>query len=112
MPKDGLSILSQCDAILLGAVGYPGVPDHISLHGLLLPIRQGFDQYINFRPIKLLEGFESPLKVSGPEDIDFVVIRENSEGEYCGKGKLLHENTEEETAVQEAWFSKKKESDG
>jgi tartrate dehydrogenase/decarboxylase / D-malate dehydrogenase len=107
MPEDGLSILSQCDAILLGAIGYPGVPDHISLHGLLLPVRQGFDQYINFRPIKLLEGFDSPLKVSSPRDIDFVVIRENSEGEYCGKGKFLHENTPDETAVQEAWFSKK-----
>jgi tartrate dehydrogenase/decarboxylase/D-malate dehydrogenase len=105
MPKDGLSILSGCDAILLGAIGYPGVPDHVSLHGLLLPIRQGFDQYINFRPIKLLEGFESPLK-AGTGDIDFVVIRENSEGEYCGKGQLLFEDTTNEVAVQAAWFSR------
>ncbi|HOJ15034.1 MAG TPA: isocitrate/isopropylmalate family dehydrogenase, partial [Deltaproteobacteria bacterium] len=62
MPRDGLSILSECDAILLGAVGYPGVPDHVSLQGLLLPIRQGFDQYVNLRPIRLLEGLPSPLK--------------------------------------------------
>lgn len=107
MPHDGLDILAQCDAILLGAVGFPGVPDHVSLKGLLLPIRQGFDQYINMRPIKLLAGLESPLKVSSPHDIDFVVIRENSEGEYCGRGSLLNEGTPEETAVQEAWFTRK-----
>ncbi|HPR56105.1 MAG TPA: tartrate dehydrogenase [Deltaproteobacteria bacterium] len=107
MPKDGLTILSQCDAILLGAVGFPGVPDHVSLQGLLLPIRQGFDQYINMRPIRLLPGLDSPLKISSPEDIDFVVIRENSEGEYCGAGALLNEGTEEETAVQEGRFTLK-----
>ena len=107
MPKDGLDILSDCDAILLGAIGFPGVPDHISLRGLLLPIRQGFDQYINFRPIKLLDGFDSPLKVSDRDDIDFVVIRENSEGEYCGTGRFVKENTPDEAAVQEAWFSRK-----
>jgi len=106
MPKDGLSILSDCDAILLGAIGYPGVPDHISLHGLLFPVRKEFDQYINFRPVKLLEGFESPLKISKPEDIDFVVIRENTEGEYSGKGQILYENTTNEVVIQAAWFSR------
>ena len=107
MPADGLEMLAQCDAILLGAVGFPGVPDHVSLQGLLLPIRQGFDQYINMRPIRLLAGLESPLKVSSVDDIDFVVIRENSEGEYCGRGALLNEGTEGETAVQEGWFTRK-----
>ena len=107
MPKDGLTILENCDSILLGAVGFPGVPDHISLRGLLLPIRMGFDQYINFRPIKLLPGLKSPLVVSSPSDIDFVCIRENTEGEYCGKGYYKNENTPEEIAVQEAWFSRK-----
>lgn len=107
MPDDGLRILSDCDCILLGAVGFPGVPDHISLRGLLLPIRQEFDQYINLRPIKLLEGFNSPLKIARSQDIDFVVIRENSEGEYCGKGSIRNENTPDEIAIQEAWFSRK-----
>ncbi|HWR69206.1 MAG TPA: tartrate dehydrogenase [Desulfomonilia bacterium] len=107
MPPDGLSILADSDAILLGAVGFPGVPDHVSIQGLLLPIRQGFDQYINLRPIKLLPGLDSPLRVSSPDAIDFVVIRENSEGEYCGKGALLHEGTDEETAVQEGWFTRR-----
>lgn len=107
MPEEGLIVLSDCECILLGAVGFPGVPDHVSLRGLLLPIRQEFDQYINFRPIKLLEGFPSPLKTSNTKDIDFVIIRENSEGEYCGKGSIRNENTPEELAIQEAWFSRK-----
>lgn len=107
MPDDGLRILSDCDCILLGAIGFPGVPDHVSLWGLLLPIRQEFDQYINFRPIKLMDGFDSPLDVSGRENIEFVVIRENSEGEYCGKGRIINENTPDETAIQESWFSRK-----
>ncbi len=107
MPLDGLEILSQSEVILLGAVGFPGVPDHISLQNLLLPIRQEFDQYINFRPIRLLEGLDSPLKVSSPTDIDFVVIRENSEGEYCGRGAFFNVGTPEEKAVQESHFSRK-----
>lgn len=106
MPDDGLDILRDCDSILLGAVGFPNVPDHISLQ-LLLPIRRQFEQYINFRPIKLLEGLDSPLKVKSPSDIDFVVIRENSEGEYCGRGKNINENTPEEACVQEAYFTRK-----
>ena len=104
MPEDGLKILSDCDAILLGAVGFPGVPDHISLRELLLPIRVEFDQYVNLRPIKLLQGLKSPLK---NDQIDFVVIRENSEGEYCGRGYLSGEGTPEELAVQESRFTRK-----
>ena len=107
MPQDGLKILADCECILLGAIGFPGVPDYISLRGLLLPIRQQFDQYVNLRPIKLLEGFSSPLKISGPKDIDFVIIRENSEGEYCGRGEIRDEGLPGETAIQEAWFSRK-----
>ena len=99
MPADGMEILRDCDSILLGAVGFPGVPDHVSLRDLLLPIRTGFDQYVNMRPIKLLPGLVSPLK---NDKIDFVVIRENSEGEYCGKGV-----TTSEKAVQEAIFTRK-----
>jgi len=104
MPVDGLKILADCDAILLGAVGFPGVPDHISLRELLLPIRVEFDQYVNMRPIKLLPGLHSPLKC---EQIDFVVIRENSEGEYCGQGSLNREGTPEEYALQESRFTRK-----
>ena len=107
MPADGMNILADCDAILLGAIGFPGVPDHVSLQGLLLPIRQGFDQYINIRPIKMLQGLESPLKVSVSQDIDFVVIRENSEGEYCGRGSVMNAGTPEETVIQEACFTRK-----
>jgi tartrate dehydrogenase/decarboxylase/D-malate dehydrogenase len=107
MPEDGLKILSDCDVILLGAVGFPGVPDHISIQNLLLPIRQGFDQYINFRPIRLLDGLDSPLKVKSSLDIDFVVVRENSEGEYCGRGSFLNVGTPDEEAVQESHFTRK-----
>ena len=104
MPEDGLKILADCDSILLGAVGFPGVPDHVSLRQLLLPIRVGFDQYVNLRPVKLLPGLSSPIK---NEKIDFVVIRENSEGEYCGKGEIRNENTPEETVIQNAVFTRK-----
>lgn len=107
MPSDGMKILEDCDSILLGAVGFPGVPDHVSLSGLLLPIRQQFEQYVNMRPIKLLEGLDSPVKVASPSDIDFVVVRENSEGEYCGKGRIINPDSDDETVIQEAWFSRK-----
>lgn len=103
MPADGLKILADCDAILLGAVGFPSVPDHISLRELLLPIRCGYDQYVNLRPVKLLPGLKSTLK---KEKIDFVVVRENSEGEYCGRGRFESEGTENERAIQEAVFTK------
>ncbi|MFH1490813.1 MAG: tartrate dehydrogenase [Pseudomonadota bacterium] len=107
MPDDGLKILADSDAILLGAIGFPGVPDHISLRELLLPIRQQFDQYINLRPVKLLEGLRSPLALEDHQKIDFVVIRENTEGEYCGIGHMEHEGTPLETAVQVARFTRR-----
>lgn len=86
MPDDGIAQLSQHDAIYLGAVGYPGVPDHISLWGLLIPIRREFDQYVNLRPVRLLPGVTSPLAGIKEGDIDFWVVRENSEGEYSQMG--------------------------
>ena len=104
MPPDGLEILRDCDAILLGAVGFPGVPDHVSLRELLLPIRVGFDQYVNLRPVKLLPGLNSPIK---NENIDFVVIRENSEGEYCGQGEIRNAGTPAETVIQNSVFTRK-----
>src|SRR5947209_2406479 len=82
MPDDGLDQLRAFDAIFLGAVGYPGVPDHVSLWGLLLPIRRGFEPYVNLRPVRLLEGIESPLRDREAGSIDFLVVRENTEGEY------------------------------
>ena len=86
MPKNGIEILSKYDAIFLGAVGAPGVPDHISLWDLLLAIRKGFDQYVNLRPVKLLKGAPCPLKNVSESDVDMVFVRENSEGEYAGSG--------------------------
>ncbi len=106
MDDDGLDRLAAFDSIFLGAVGYPGVPDHVSLWGLLLPIRQGFDQYINLRPIRLFEGIEGPLRRKGPQDIDFVVIRENSEGEYAGHGGRSHRGRPQEVATQTTVFTR------
>ena len=94
------------DSIYLGAVGYPGVPDHVSLWGLLIPIRRGFRQYINLRPIKLLAGIETPLKNRQPGEIDFYVVRENNEGEYSEIGGRLYAGTEMEMAMQQAIFTK------
>lgn len=107
MPENGLDLLKSYDAILLGAIGAPGVPDHISLRGLLIRIRQGFDQYINLRPVKLLEGAECPLKDASPDDIDMVFVRENSEGEYSGQGAWLYKDTPEEIVIQDGVFSRK-----
>ena len=81
MPKDGLASIRKHDAIFLGAVGFPGVPDHVSLWGLLIPIRRGFRQYVNLRPVRLMPGVPSPLANRKPGDIDFYVVRENTEGE-------------------------------
>jgi tartrate dehydrogenase/decarboxylase/D-malate dehydrogenase len=106
MDEDGLKQLSSFDAIYLGAVGYPTVPDHVSLWGLLLPIRQGFDQYVNLRPIRLLEGIQGPLRDKGPADIDFVVVRENTEGEYSGHGGRSHMGRPHEVATQTAVFTR------
>ena len=106
MPPDGLTQLEPFDAILLGAVGDPAVPDHVSLWGLLLPIRRTFDQYVNMRPVQLLRGVKSPLVGRESEDIDFVVVRENTEGEYSDIGGRLYSGTEREIVVQESIFSK------
>jgi len=107
MPEDGMDQLKGCDAIYLGAVGFPGVPDHVSLWGLLIPIRREMQQYINLRPVRMLKGMTSPLRDRGPEDIDFVVIRENNEGEYSEIGGRLFAGTDEEMAVQESVFTRK-----
>ncbi|RNF40205.1 tartrate dehydrogenase [Planococcus salinus] len=105
MDEDGMEQLSEFDAIYLGAVGFPGVPDHISLWDLLLKIRKGFDQYINLRPIKLLNGAPCPL--TEKPDIDMLVIRENSEGEYAGAGDWLFKDKPEEVVLQTGVFSRK-----
>ena len=107
MPSDGLSCLQEFETILLGAVGDPAVADHVSLWGLLLPIRRQFDQYVNVRPVKLLKGIASPLAGRQYGDIDFVVVRENTEGEYSDIGGRLFEGTDREIVVQESIFSRK-----
>ena len=106
MPEDGLDQLQGFDAVYLGAVGYPGVPDHISLWGLLIPIRRAFQQYVNLRPVRLLGGVESPLNSFPPREIDLCIVRENNEGEYSEVGGRLYRNTEAELAVQESIFTK------
>ncbi|MSO77313.1 MAG: tartrate dehydrogenase [Alphaproteobacteria bacterium] len=107
MPPDGIDQLRPFDAIFLGAVGWPTVPDHVSLWGLLIPIRREFEQYVNLRPVRLLKGVTSPLRDRGPEDIDFLVIRENCEGEYSEIGGRLYRGTENELAVQENIFTRR-----
>jgi tartrate dehydrogenase/decarboxylase/D-malate dehydrogenase len=106
MPDDGLDQLAEHDAILLGAVGWPGVPDHVSLWGLLIPIRRHFRQYVNERPIALFEGMESPLRRVQPGDLDLVVVRENVEGEYSEIGGRLNRGFPDEMAVQESVFTR------
>jgi tartrate dehydrogenase/decarboxylase/D-malate dehydrogenase len=107
MPEDGLDRLRDCDAIYLGAIGFPGVPDHVSLWELLLPIRQRFDQYVNLRPVAVLEGIPGPLRDRGPDDVDILCIRENTEGEYVGIGGRLYTGTPQETAVQTSIFTRR-----
>ena len=107
MPEDGMDTLAAFDAIFLGAVGYPGVPDHISLRDLLLRIRRGFDQYVNVRPVRLLRGAPCPLKNVKREDVDMVVIRENSEGEYAGEGAWFYRDTPQEYVHQTGVFTRK-----
>ena len=107
MPEDGIEMLKQNDAIYLGAVGWPTVPDHVSLWGLLLPIRRELNQYVNFRPVRLLKGIASPLANRTSRDIDFVVIRENVEGEYSDIGGRIYEGTPEETVIQSGVFTRK-----
>ncbi|HSE76813.1 MAG TPA: tartrate dehydrogenase [Alphaproteobacteria bacterium] len=107
MPEDGIEQLRKFDAIFLGAVGFPGVSDHVSLWGLLIPIRRTFNQYVNMRPVRLLKGLDSPLKGRGPTDIDMMIIRENVEGEYSEIGGRLYRGTSDEVAVQQAVFTRK-----
>ena len=106
MPEDGLEQLRPFDAIFLGAVGFPGVPDDVSLWGLLLPIRRQFHQYVNLRPIKLLSGISSPLRGKTTADIDFLVVRENNEGEYSNMGGRLYEGSPQEVVVQNSIFTR------
>ena len=106
MPEDGIEQLSHFDAIYLGAVGYPGVPDHISLRGLLIKIRKSFDEYVNLRPVKLLKGAPCPLNNVKREDIDMLFVRENSEGEYTGAGAWLYKDTPREVVIQDSVFSR------
>ena len=107
MPEDGLDQLRKFSAIFLGAVGFPGVPDHVSLWGLLIPIRRGFSQYVNLRPVRLLRGVKSPLAGRTSADIDMLIVRENNEGEYSSIGGRLYEGTEHELAVQQAVFTRR-----
>ncbi|GAA3333189.1 hypothetical protein GCM10020331_096280 [Ectobacillus funiculus] len=108
MDDNGMEILQEFDAIYLGAVGYPGVPDHVSLWDLLLRIRKGFDQYVNIRPITLLKGAPCPLKDVKREDIDMLVIRENSEGEYAGAGDWLFlKGSQKKSSFKQVSFSRK-----
>jgi tartrate dehydrogenase/decarboxylase/D-malate dehydrogenase len=100
-----LSALSSADAILLGAVGRPDVPDHISLWGLLIPIRRGFDQYVSLRPVRLLDGVDSPL-AAGRDRLDVVIVRENTEGEYSEIGGRMFRGRPDEMAIQEAVFTR------
>lgn len=106
MPDDGLDQLKPFDAIYFGAVGAPDVPDHITLWGLRLPICQGFDQYANVRPTKILPGIKAPLASVGPGDLDWVIIRENSEGEYSGAGGRVHQGLPEEVATEISVFTR------
>ena len=106
MPEDGLDQLRAHDAVFLGAVGWPDVPDHVSLWGLLIPIRRGFDQYANVRPCKLMPGARTPLAGRTEADIDFYVVRENTEGEYSSLGGRLFEGTDREFATQQSVFSR------
>jgi len=106
MPEDGLEALAGFDAIYFGAVGDPGIPDHVTLWGLRLAICQGFDQYANVRPARILPGVHSPLAGVGPDDLDWVIVRENSEGEYSGAGGRAHRGLPEEVAVETAIFTR------
>jgi len=106
MPEDGLETLKSFDAIFFGAVGAPDVPDHITLWGLRLPICQGFDQYANVRPTRILPGIPSPLRDKRPGDLDWVIVRENSEGEYSGAGGRVHRGLPEEVATEVSIFTR------
>ncbi|HEY8641420.1 MAG TPA: tartrate dehydrogenase [Candidatus Dormibacteraeota bacterium] len=106
MPADALQTLAGFDAIYLGAIGWPTVPDHVSLWGCLLPIRKAFEQYVNLRPVRLPPGLRSPLAGRGPKDIDMLFIRENTEGEYSGTGGRVHVGHPQEIAVETPVFTR------
>jgi tartrate dehydrogenase/decarboxylase/D-malate dehydrogenase len=106
MPDDGLEILRAFDAILFGAVGHPSIPDHITLWGLRLPICQGFDQYANYRPARILPGISGPLRGRTGKDLDWIVVRENSEGEYSGVGGRAHRGLPGEVAMEVSVFTR------
>jgi tartrate dehydrogenase/decarboxylase/D-malate dehydrogenase len=107
MPAGAIDLLQPCDAILLGAVGHPDIPDHTTLNGLLLPIRRAFDQYANVRPAYLYPGVASPLAGAKGGDIDFVVVRENTEGEYTQVGGFVYQHQPEEVAIQTSVFTRR-----
>src|SRR5437660_4497003 len=107
MPEDGWDQLRKHDAVLLGAVGSPDVPDPVALHGLLLPLRRKFDLYLNLRPAYLFDGVQSPLRDKAPGSIDMVVYRENTEGEYAPVGGRHYEGTPHEIAVQTALYTRR-----
>ncbi|MBV8616434.1 MAG: tartrate dehydrogenase [Acetobacteraceae bacterium] len=106
MPPDGLAWLRTAEAVYFGAVGDPAIPDHVTLWGLRLPICQGLDQYANVRPTRILPGVTSPLRGVGPGDLDWVIVRENSEGEYAGHGGRAHRGLPEEVATETAIFTR------
>jgi tartrate dehydrogenase/decarboxylase/D-malate dehydrogenase len=107
MPDDGLQQVRPHDAIFLGACGFPGVPDHVSLWGLLIPLRREFEQYVNLRPVRLMPGIKSPLAGRQTGDIDYYVVRENNEGEYSAIGGRLYEGTDAELVVQQNVFTRR-----
>jgi tartrate dehydrogenase/decarboxylase/D-malate dehydrogenase len=107
MPPDGLDGIRNHDAIYLGAVGFPGVPDHVSLWGLLLQIRRRFEQYVCLRPIRLMPNVQSPLRDRIAGDINIMLVRENTEGEYSDRGRKLHEGSDDEVVIQENIFTRK-----
>jgi tartrate dehydrogenase/decarboxylase/D-malate dehydrogenase len=107
MPADGLERIRNHDAIYFGAVGFPNVPDHVSLWGLLIPMRRGFQQYVNLRPVRLMPGITSPLAGRSPGDIDFWIVRENTEGEYSSVGGRMFEGTPQEMVIQESVFTRR-----
>ena len=106
MPEDGLPSIAGHDAIFLGAVGWPTVPDHVSLWGLLIPIRREFDEYVNLRPVRLMPGVPSPLAGRKPGDIDMLIVRENSEGEYSNVGGIRNAGQPDEMCWQESRFTR------
>jgi tartrate dehydrogenase/decarboxylase/D-malate dehydrogenase len=107
MPEDGIDQLRPYDAVYLGAVGFPTVPDHESLWGLLIPIRREFDQHINLRPVRLFDGVPCPLAGRKPGDIDMMIVRENVEGEYSAVGGIEFEGTEDEVVTQQSIFTRR-----